>query len=135
VSDAVHRVLPSSEGPDSFFWTSGRDGLLRFLGCASCRYLIHPPAPFCPRCGIRDVAPAPVSGRGTLYSFTVNHQRWDGTDTPYVVGIVELDDQADLRFLTNIVQIEPNAVRIGLRVEVVFEDHDPIFLPLFRPAA
>jgi uncharacterized protein len=134
VSDVVQRVLPRSEGPDSFFWTSGRDGILRFLGCQNCRYLIHPPVAFCPQCRGRSAAPTPVSGRGTLYSFTVNHQQWDGTAAPYVVGVVELDEQAGLRFLTNIVDIEPDEVRIGLRVEVAFEDRDPIFLPMFRPA-
>jgi uncharacterized protein len=135
VSDAVHRVLPRSDGPESFFWTSGRDGSLRFLGCESCHYLIHPPVSFCPECGGRAVTPTAVSGRATLYSFTVNHQPWDGSGAPYVVGIVEFDEQAGLRFLTNIVDIDPDDVRIGMRVEVVFEDHDPIFLPMFRPVA
>jgi uncharacterized protein len=133
VADVVQRVLPPSEGPESFFWTSGGDGLLRFLGCQRCGYLIHPPVEWCPRCRRRDVAPTPVSGRGILYSFTINHQSWDGTDGAYVIGVVELDDQPGLRLLTNIVDCDPADVQIGAPVEVVFEDHAPIFLPLFRP--
>jgi uncharacterized OB-fold protein len=74
-----------------------------------------------------------VSGRATLYSFTVNHQPWDGDVEPYVIGMVEIDDQPDIRLMTNIVGIEPAEVRIGMPLEVVFEEHDPVYLPLFRP--
>ena len=133
MAKAVQRILPSLEGPTAFFWTSGPDGRLRFLGC-SCGYLIHPPAPFCPSCGERELAPSPVSGRGTLYSFTINHQPWDGTADPYVIGLVELPEQLGLRLLTNIIDIDPADVRIGMALGVVFEDHGPVRLPLFRPA-
>ncbi len=80
-------------------------------------------------------APAVVSGRATLHSFTVNHQPWDGAGDVYVIGVVQIDEQADVRLTTNIVGIDPAEVRIGMPVEVVFEDHDPVFLPLFRPVA
>ena len=76
-----------------------------------------------------------MSGRGTLHSFTVNHQPWDGVGDTYVIGLVSLVEQPDVRLTTNIVDVEPDAVRIGMPVEVVFEDHDPIYLPLFRPVA
>lgn len=129
------RVLPTTEEPSGFFWTSGADGKLRFLGCASCAYLIHPPAPYCPRCGGRATAPVEVSGRATLHSFTVNHQPWDGDGDVYVIGLVAIDEQPDVRLTTNIVEVDPGDVRVGMPVEVVFEDHDPVFLPLFRPVA
>ena len=135
MTDSVFRVLPTLDEPSAFFWTSGEDGKLRFLQCAACSYLIHPPAPVCPRCVHRHAAPAVVSGRGTLHSFTVNHQPWDGPGDPYVIGLVEIDEQADVRLTTNIVGIDPAAVQIGMRVEVVFEDHAPVFIPLFRPVA
>jgi uncharacterized OB-fold protein len=79
------------------------------------------------------LAPVEVSGRGTLHSFTVNFQPWDGVGDTYVLGLVSLEEQPDVRLTTNLVDVEPDAVRIGMPVEVVFEDHDPIFLPLFRP--
>jgi uncharacterized OB-fold protein len=133
VAEGVTRILPPADGPTAFFWTSGRDGRLRFLRCSSCSYFIHPPASFCPRCHGRDAAPGAVSGRGTVYSFTVNHQPWDGTGDPYVIVIVELDEQPGLRLTTNIVGVDPGRVRVGMPVEVTFEDHDPVYLPLFRP--
>jgi len=127
------RVLPPTEGPSAFFWTSGADGKLRLARCASCSYVIHPPTSYCPQCGSRDNAPQVLAGTGTVYSFTVNYQQWDGTPEPYVIGIVELDEQRDLRLMTNIVEVDPGDVYIGMRVEVTFEDHRPVFLPLFRP--
>jgi uncharacterized protein len=135
VTDPVFRVLPSLDEPSAFFWTSGADGKLRFLRCAACSYLIHPPAPVCPQCHGRDTAPVEVSGRATVHSFTVNHQPWDGTGDVYVIGLVEIDEQPGVRLTTNIVGVESDDVRIGTRVEVVFEDHAPVFVPLFRPVA
>ena len=129
------RVLPSMDDLSAFFWTSGADGRLRFLCCSACSYFIHPPAPYCPRCGGRRAAPEPVAGRGQLYSYTVNHQPWDGTDEPYIIGAVTIDEQPDLRLLTNLVDVTAEDLRIGMAVEVVFEDHAPVYLPLFRPAA
>lgn len=131
----VVRVMPTTEELSGFFWTSGRDGLLRFLGCDACGYLIHPPVEYCPVCQGRATSPTAVSGRGTLYSFTVNHQPWDGVGDIYVIGLVELEEQSDVRLLTNVVDIDPADLRVGMPVEVVFEDHDPVFLPVFRPVA
>ena len=133
MTDPVFRVLPAIDGLSGFFWTSGADGRLRFLRCSACSYLIHPPAPICPQCLGRETAAVAVSGRATVHSFTVNHQPWDGAGDPYVIGLVQIDEQADVRLTTNIVEIDPDAVRIGMPVEVVFEDHDPVFVPLFRP--
>lgn len=131
--DVPNRVLPPVDGPTGFFWTSGRDNGLRILQCALCSYFIHPPTSYCPECGGRDTVPELVSGRATVYSFTVNHQPWDRTDGSYVIGIVELDEQPGLRLMTNLVDVEPDDVRIGMPVEVIFEDHHPVYLPVFRP--
>ncbi|OBK79519.1 DNA-binding protein [Mycobacterium sp. 1274761.0] len=129
------RVLPVTQGPGGFFWTSGADGRLRFLRCETCSYFIHPPVSYCPRCGGRGITPEVVSGCGTVYSFTVNHQSWDGTGDVYIIAVVEMVEQQGLRLVTNIIGIDPEDVRIGMSVEVVFEDHDPVYLPLFRPVA
>jgi uncharacterized OB-fold protein len=129
----VFRVLPSLDQLSAFFWTSGADGRLRFLRCDACSYLIHPPAPYCPRCAGRDASPTVVSGRGTVHSFTVNHQPWDGAGDVYVIALVAIDEQPGVRLTTNLVDVDPDAVEIGMPVEVVFEDRAPVFLPLFRP--
>ncbi|HLY38881.1 MAG TPA: OB-fold domain-containing protein, partial [Candidatus Binatia bacterium] len=119
------------------FWRACRAGRLEILRCRDCGWYVHPPRPICPRCRRRDVAWEPVSRRGTVTSFTVNHQRWfPGMEVPYIIGLVELAEQADLRLTTNIVGCAPDAVRIGMSVQVTFRPaSDEIALPLFEPAS
>jgi len=71
-----------------------------------------------------------------VYSFSIVHVKLaPGFDPPYVVALVELDEQAGLRLVTNIVQSPIEAIHIGMPVDVVFEDVTPeITLPFFRPA-
>ena len=132
MGDRPFRVLPQLSDENEFFWTSGREGVLRFLRCTDCQYYIHPPTPICPKCFGRALEPSPVSGRGTVFSFTVNHKSWDGSEEPYTIALVQLEEQDDLRLTTNLVDCPPDDVEIGMPVEVVFEDHDPVFVPLFR---
>ncbi len=129
-----HRALPALTALNESFWTSGRDGALRILRCGACGQWIHPPSPLCSACLSRDVAPAAASGHGTVHSFTVNHQQWIPGTAPYVIGLVELDEQIGLRLTTNIVGCDPATVTIGMRVDVCFEEHNAVWLPLFRPA-
>jgi uncharacterized protein len=129
------RLLPRLTDDVAFFWTSGSDGVLRFLRCQDCRFFIHPPGPVCPRCLSRHLEPEAVSGRGTIGTFTVNYQQWiPGSDT-YIIAWVCIDEQPDVRLTTNLIGVEPDDVFIGMPVEVVFEQNDDVFLPLFRPVA
>ncbi len=135
MTDAPFRVPPALDETNKFFWTSGADGVLRFLRCRGCGYHLHPPSPRCPGCGGIELVPEGVSGRGQVYSFTINHQSWDGTTDPYVIAIVELAEQHDLRLTTNLVDVALEDVAIGMEVEVVFEERNGIFWPLFTPVA
>ena len=99
---------------------------------------MHPPAPVCPRDWGADLAWTPVSGRARVATFTVNHQAWmPGPPLPYVVAIVEIEEQPDVRLMTNVVGCAPEDVRIGMPVRVAFEHHpDPggdVWIPLFEP--
>ena len=77
----------------------------------------------------------PVSGRGTVFTFTVNaHQFHPDVPPPNLIAIVELAEQEDLRIPTDIVGCEPAGLRCGLPVRVLFERHGEIFYPLFEPA-
>lgn len=132
--DTPFRILPAVTPENEHFWTGGAEGELRFLRCKACRYWIHPPGPVCPACLGRELVVDAAAGRGTVHTFTVNHQAWiPGFDPPYVVAIVELPEQEGLRLTTNIVGLPPDEVRIGLPVEVTFEAHDDVWIPLFRP--
>ena len=81
------------------------------------------------------MAPQATSGRGRIATYTINHQAWKPElATPYVVAIVELDDQPGLRLLSNVVELVPDQVRIGMPVYVTFEQHEDVWLPLFKKA-
>jgi uncharacterized OB-fold protein len=135
-SSPVPRPLPVLNPQNEFYWTSGRDGRLRVLRCARCGTYLHPPAPVCPACLSAELAPVAVSGRGTVYTFTVNMQQWQpGLEVPYVVALVELVEQEGLRILTNIVGCEPDEVVVGMAVEARFEHHGDVYVPLFGPVA
>ncbi len=131
----IRLPLPALEPESERFWRACREGRLEIARCTACAWYVHPPRPVCPRCGGREVAWEPVSGRATVVSYTVNHQRWmPGMDVPYTIGLVELVEQADLRLTTNIVGCAPDAVTIGMPVRVTFQPaSDEIALPLFVP--
>src|SRR5207247_1198980 len=94
------------------------------------------PRALCPRCLSSATEWVRASGWGTVYSFTVTHQNQAPgfrEELPYVLAIVELDE--GVRMMTNVVGCAPDAVRIGMPVQVVFEDVTAeITLAKFRPA-
>ena len=129
------RKLPQITSDSSAFWQGGESGRLMIHRCSTCRRFFHPPAPICPFCGSLDVAPQATSGRGRIATYTINHQAWKPElATPSVVAIVELDDQPGLRLLSNVVELVPDQVRIGMPVHVTFEQHEDVWLPLFKKA-
>jgi hypothetical protein len=80
------------------------------------------------------MAMAPVSGKATVVGFTVNAQQWTpDLPPPYVIAIVALDEDDGARLTTNIVNCDPAVVRVGMRVRVLFEKAEEIYLPLFEP--
>jgi len=119
-----------------FYWDGARAGRLEILRCQACGTWIHYPQPRCPRCLGTEVAPASVSGRGTVVSFTVTHAAPTpalAESLPITLVMVELEDAPGVRIVTNLVE-HPDRVRIGLPVEVRFEEHGDEVLPQFCPA-
>jgi uncharacterized protein len=124
------------------FWTGGADGRLHITRCTRCGLWVSRPAEDCPDCG-GAVEARPVSGRGTVFTYTVNYQPFNpAVPLPYVIAIVELGEGPGLRIATNIVECEPDSVHVGLAVEVRFERHNtddgvayaPVFVPQPDPA-
>jgi uncharacterized OB-fold protein len=134
VSDKPFRVLPLVTPQNEHFWRGGERGELRFLRCGACRTWVHPPSPVCPACYARELAPEAVSGRATVLTCTWNHQPWvPSPDHPYPIAIVEIEEQPGLRLMTNILHVTPETPLIGMPVQVVFEQHDDVWIPLFEP--
>ncbi|KUI17631.1 DNA-binding protein [Mycobacterium sp. GA-1285] len=131
------RMLPALDEHNRAFWTGGGDDQLLITRCERCELWVSPPAADCPDCGGRLTA-RPVSGQGTVFTYTVNHQPFNpAVALPYVIAIVELDEQPGLRIAANIVDCQPDSVHIGLRVAVRFERHDvngeTVLAPVFAP--
>lgn len=127
------RPLPAITEMNRHFWCGGKDGRLHILRCQSCGTWIHPYAGRCPECRSADLKAEPVSGHGTVVGCTINHQPWlPDAPVPYVVALVQLDEQPNLRLMTNLPRTPVEDVRIGLPVRVYFEQLGDIFLPLFE---
>jgi uncharacterized OB-fold protein len=135
--DLPARMLPTLTERNRALWTGGADGALLMSWCTGCELWVSPPSVDCPDCG-GDLVARPVSGRGTVFTYTVNYQPFNpAVPVPYVIAIVTLDEQADLRIATNIVDCEPDSVHVGQPVEVRFERHDvdgeAVYFPVFTP--
>lgn len=127
------RLLPELTEETRAFWTGGLDGKLLIMGCKSCGHSIHPPQLICPKCSSEQVEPVESSGRGTIYSFTINHQKWSpDMEVPYLVAIIELEDQPRVRITAQIRESDMSDVTIGAEVQVDFEHVDEIAIPFFR---
>ena len=119
-----------------FFWDAAKEHRLAIQRCETCGHYIHWPLLLCPRCHGDRLSPVEVRGRGTVYSYTVVHHIFNpafADDAPYVLALIELDEQPGLRLLTNIVDCNHDALRTGMRVQVTFEDYEGYTLPQFRP--
>lgn len=129
-----HRLpLPQLTFDNEFFWHSGADGTLRIQQCQACSALIHPPQPICRYCRSHDLGVRAVSGRAVLSAFTVNHRfAMPGLKPPYVVAQVAIEEDPRVRLTTNITG-DGTDLEIGQIVEVYFEQHDDVWLPLFAP--
>lgn len=128
------RRLPALDAENRAFWTGGATGALLICRCQQCQRYIHPPSAACAACESLDLRAEQVSGLATVVSFTVNHQLWvAGQQVPFVLAMVELEEQAGLWIMSNIVGCEPSSVFIGQRVRVQFEAQDDVWLPMFTP--
>jgi uncharacterized OB-fold protein len=128
--DQVHITTSSATEP---FWQAARDSRLVAPRCGSCGQFRLPPTPFCPRCQSTEVDWVQLSGRGTVYSFAVVHGFPGLPDITLVPVVVELPDAPGARLVSNVVDVDPAEVYIGMPLEVVFSPiADGWQLPLFR---
>lgn len=118
------------------FWSAAREHRLSIQRCKECQRHVFYPRPLCPHCGADALEWVDASGRGAIYSYTVARRptsRAFAERVPYVIAIVELDEGPHMT--TNIVECDPESLRVGDRVEAIFEDvSDEVALVQFRPA-
>ena len=124
--------------PESdFYWKKCKAHELWLRHCKSCDKAYFYPRDICPHCFSRDTDWIQSSGHGIVHTFSIVHRGPTPAfreRVPYVAVLVELESGA--RIPTNLVEVEPDpsAIKVGMAVEVVFEDlNDTISLPMFRP--
>jgi uncharacterized protein len=133
----MDRPLPVIDDNNQHYWDGARRHRLVMQRCAECRTWVHPPRDMCPGCRSMRLVPEQLSGRGRVYSWSVMHSGGNpGFEDriPFVVLVVELDEQKGLFTIGNIVDCPPENIEIDLPLEVTWEDvTDEITLPQWRP--
>ena len=130
------KPLPRPNRLSQPYWDGAKRHELMVLQCNACGHKWLPPSDRCPKCLTHDPSWVQASGRGRVWSWIVMHQRYFAAfeaDLPYNVAMVELEEGP--RLMTNLVDVDPEAIRCDMPVQVVFDDVTPeITLPKFRPA-
>lgn len=129
------RLAPAISPDTEFFWNGLRERKLLIQRCGQCGSLRHPPRPMCPKCRCLQWDTIESSGRGAVYSYAIPHEpRFPGFEYPYIVVLVQLDE--GVRLVSNLRDIDPADVTVGMPVEVCYQDFDnDLMLHQFRPLA
>jgi uncharacterized protein len=131
------RLEPPVTDTTEPFWEATKDGKLLVQWCATCDHAHFYPREVCPQCLSSDALEwRESSGKGTVYAFSVQHRPANpfmADRVPYTVALVELED--GIRMMSNVVDVDPEQVRVGMPVTVAWEDlSDGRKLPQFAPA-
>jgi uncharacterized OB-fold protein len=129
----TQRPSPILTGDNHEFWEAADAGRLVAQRCAGCGRLRHPPRPMCPHCHSLEYQVIELAGTGTVYSYSILHYPQIPVFTyPVVAVIVELDE--GVRIVSNLEDVSPEDVRIGMRVTVRFvPTRDGVAVPVFAP--
>jgi uncharacterized OB-fold protein len=130
------RPLPVPDVDSKEFWDSCKRHELQLQKCQECHEFHFPPGPICPNCFSTNLKWEKISGKGEVHSYTTVHRPsnpdWDDA-VPYNISAIALDEGPHM--LSNVVGCRPQEVKIGMKVEVTFDDvTGDITLPKFKPA-
>lgn len=135
-SDSAEKPLPVISDFNRPFWEASRKHELHLQRCKSCHKFWAPNGPVCPHCFSEDYTWEKLSGRGKINSWVVFHKLYHpgfAKDIPYSVAFVELAEGP--RIIANVVGVKNEDLKIGMPLEVVFEDvNDEVSIPKFRKA-
>ena len=132
------RPLPLVDDASEGFWAAAREHRLAIQRCTACHRFNHAPSLACASCGSFDLAYADVSGKATLFSWTVIKEPpapgFQGR-VPLIVGIVELAEQPHLLMVANLLGLAEADLKLGLPLQVAFEQvNEECTLPQFVAA-
>lgn len=128
------KPLPTLNEENRPFWDGAREGNLRMQQCSTCGHIRFPISHVCPDCLSYEFKWKNLSGRGEVFAYIVYHKLYNkafAADLPYNVALVQLEEGP--RMYSNIVGCNNDAVKVGDKVEAVFEAVTPeITIPKFR---
>ena len=133
----IHRPLPTITEDNARFWQAAKAHRMELQKCDRCARFWYYPGPVCHYCASREFTWTPVSGNGTIYSYSVL-ERAKGNpfenDVPIAIILVRLEEGPVM--MSNLIDYAPEQLAIDARVTVDYEDvDDQVTLPVFRPAA
>jgi uncharacterized OB-fold protein len=130
--------MPVTDELTEPFWSGAREHRLVIQRCRHCGLYVHLPRPVCRRCQSLELGHEPVSGRGTVYSWTETYKAFHPffvDRVPYVVAVIALEEQPGLHLLSNLPGIAYDDVRFDMPVEVQFQELSPeLTIPVFAPS-
>ena len=135
-ADIPLRPLPELEGDAAPFWQAAREHRLVVQRCEGCGEYRFPPEPGCYACGAATFRWSELSGRATLYSWTLAHPPvlpYFAARVPVAIVAVQLEEGP--RMVSNLVGLPPSEYRFDMPLQADFEDAgENTTLLVFRPA-
>lgn len=133
----MNKPLPLATPTSRPFWEGLRAHEIRLQRCAACERWVFYPRSNCPGCLSNELVWSTVSGRGTVHTFTISRAPtavFFADEVPQQIAVVELD--CGVRLTTTLVEVDEDAIAVGMRVEPVFEatDGGEGVLLRYRPA-
>jgi uncharacterized OB-fold protein len=120
--DATVGIPPAVTEETAAFWAAAAQGRLVVERCAACGAESFPPRGMCRSCRGRVMDQVEITGRGHVYSLTVNYQRWlPDLEVPYAIVLVEFAGHPGVRVAGRLRGRTPESAAIGMAVEVGFE--------------
>ncbi len=134
--EVPRKPIPQPDDMSRPFFEGARRGELIIQRCAACGAYLAPGSRACTECLGESLEWVPASGRATLFTFGIMHQRYHPgffDELPYNIAVVELDEGPRLN--TNVTGVANESLRVGMPLVVTFEDvGEGVALPKFRPA-
>jgi len=128
------KPLPEISDENRGFWEGAKRGRITMQQCKACAHIRYPISHCCPKCLALEFEWKDLSGRGEVYSYVVFYQLYNAAfkeDIPYNVAMVQLEEGP--RMYSNIVGVDNDAVKVGDKVEAVFDAVTPeVSIPRFR---
>ena len=122
--------VPANQPETRPYWEALRAHRMAVQRCLACTSWQHPPVLICPACGSEELAFERVSGKGTVYSYTVVEREFGlHLGTPWIGAYVALAE-TPVRVATNLVNCDRDAIEIGTPVSVVYQDYADLDLTL-----